>query len=55
MQVSSAKSIVALTFIPVKFNDMINIHVATEIRVVVIHYETRKMNVGKIARMAIMR
>ena len=54
MQVSSAKSIVALTFIPVKFNDMINIHVATEIRVV-FHYETRKMNVVKIARMAIMR
>ena len=55
MQVSSAKSIVALTFIPVKFNDMINIHVATDIRVVVFHYETRKMNVVKIARMVIMR
>ena len=46
MQVSSAKSIVSLTFIPVKFNDMINIHVATDIRVVGIllrcrHHEYR--------------
>ena len=34
MQVSSAKSTVALTFIPVKFKDMLYIHVATGIRVV---------------------